>query len=208
MGASKEKAKEVKLKIETLYLELFYVKLEWELMQNIDKTYYKNDYNNYKTVMFAMKDSLWYSIMMRLSKILDSRDKKSLSSVLNCIKKDSLIKNMKLFEEKDLEFMITKLESLKSDFDEKGNLLNLFEENRDNYFAHIDEFKSPFEAQEKVFIGSNRINLLIDESSKILKELSKKFKININTEIDNKRVEILNMEYEDMYNRIKNSFKK
>ena len=211
MRATKPKLKEIKTKIEILYMELFYVKLEWKLMHNIDLTYSqkdKNHYNNYKIVMFSIKDSLWYSIIMRLSKILDTRDKKSLLSILICIKNDFLIKKMNLFRETDLEFMITNLNSYKSDFDEDGNYLDLFKECRDNYFAHIDEFKSPFEAQQKVLISNNRINLLIDECSKILEELNDKFKMGISSERDNKVIEILELEYKNMYNKIESSFNK
>ena len=86
------------------------------------------------------------------------------------------------------------------------DLLDLFEESRDNYFAHLGNFKSTTEAQQKVMIGNNRINLLIEECSKILSELIDKFEMDISIERDDKNIGILEAEYKELYNRIENSY--
>ena len=132
-------------------------------------------------MVFSVKDSLWYSIVMRLAKILDERDKKSIFGVLNSVIKNKERIKFKNLNQKEIDYIIAKLCSMKKDINEEGKSIDIFKEIRDNYFAHLDRIVSPFDAQEKAFLGKKRIDNIIEECSSTIKKLCNEFCIDIIT---------------------------
>ena len=114
----------LKEKIENLYLELSYVRLEWELMKEIDKKTNCSDEKIIKKneeLILTLKDSLWYAIIMRLAKICeDDTQVNSIYKIFNCCSTNPIVVRKKIISEKELLEKIEKLEKRVEELENKN----------------------------------------------------------------------------------------
>ena len=173
--------KKIKEQIETIYKELAYIKLEFNLMENIVDSLIKNEKEMKKIeiISFLMVDSLWYTIIMRISKVWDNHSGTgSLLKILNKIETLSEMEDLrnKISIQTICQFKCD-IKNLMEDIDEKGKINNLFIESRHKYFAHLGSLNSPKEAQETYLIGRKRIKALVELLFKVVERLCRELNI-------------------------------
>ena len=150
--------------LKTIYKEIIYVKLDFLLLDKLDKS---RDTNNYllekiDTIHFAIIDSLWYTIIMRLAKLWDT-DKKShsLRKIINKISSAPEMKDLRKKNNlKNVNEIVKNIDKAYNDFNEEGEY-NFIKESRNNYYGHLGEFNSSKEAQNKYKITRNKIENII-----------------------------------------------
>lgn len=190
----------IKEQIETIYKELLYIKLEFSFLKEIDNSLVedKNSLRSVEIMSFLVIDSLWYAIIMRISKIWDNHHGSgSLFKILNKIES---VPEMKKLRDK---ITIRKISNIKKDIeyimedvDIYGETNNLFVESRNDYFAHLGASNSPKDTQQKYLIGKNRLDKLIDTLFKTVEELCRKLNIKIAKKDFEHKLDILsNLEY-------------
>ena len=171
----------LKEKIENLYLELSYVRLEWELMKEIDKKTNCSDEKIIKKneeLILTLKDSLWYAIIMRLAKICeDDTQVNSIYKIFNCCSTNPIVVRKKIISEKELLEM--KIKVISAITDESENNINLIKGWRDKYLAHYSKLVTPKETQEVCLMTEKRLDYIIVTLLDVLKKLIEKFNINI-----------------------------
>ena len=159
-------------KIENLYLELSYVRLEWELMKEIDKKTNCSDEKIIKKneeLILTLKDSLWYAIIMRLAKICeDDTQVNSIYKIFNCCSTNPIVVRKKIISEKELLEM--KIKVISAITDESENNINL---------THYSKLVTPKETQEVFLMTEKRLDYIIVTLLDVLKKLIEKFNINI-----------------------------
>ena len=171
----------LKEKIENLYLELSYVRLELELMKEIDKKTNCSDEKIIKKneeLILTLKDSLWYAIIMRLAKICeDDTQVNSIYKIFNCCSTNPIVVRKKIISEKELLEM--KIKVISAITDESENNINLIKGWRDKYLAHYSKLVTPKETQEVFLMTEKRLDYIIVTLLDVLKKLIEKFNINI-----------------------------
>ena len=186
--------------IETIYKELLYIDLEFTLLKEIDNSLIedKNSLRSIEIMSFIVIDSLWYAIIMRISKIWDKHtDSKSLLKILNKIESVPEMKELRdKISLKRICDIKEKVNSIMEDIDINGEISNLFIKSRHNYFAHLGDFNSPQQAQNKYLIGRNRLDKIIDILLEIVEELCYKLNVKIAKNDFEHKLDILsNLEY-------------
>ena len=163
----------LKEKIENLYLELSYVRLEWELMKEIDKKTNCSDEKIIKKneeLILTLKDSLWYAIIMRLAKICeDDTQVNSIYKIFNCCSTNPIVVRKKIISEKEL---LEKIEAI--NYDDKLTEINEnILKSQEEYTKMIEEINNKNKPEEKPS------NIISFESLKKKRKANKKvFSIN------------------------------
>ena len=195
----------LKEKIENLYMELSYVRLEWELMKEIDKKINKSNeklINKNEELILSLKDSLWYAIIMRLAKICeDDIQVNSMYKIFNCCSTNPIVVRKKIISEREILEM--KIKVISAITDESGENINLIKGWRDKYLAHYSKLVSPKETQEVFLITEKRLDYIISTLLEILKELINKFNIEIDDIYIQTKAYALKNEFNIIYNLLK-----
>lgn len=186
---------DIKRQLETIYLELLYIKLEWEFMKEIDETLIKNElsFEAIKIIVFCIIDSLWYAIVMRIAKICDNTKRtKSLKKLLDKLETDPNLQDIRN------KITFEKLSKIKYDIESAIKNINISDDNvnsiigsRHEYFAHLGALKSPAEAQNKYFIGRKKLNNLVEVLSEKVEELCKELNVDIAQDDERNKINIL-----------------
>ena len=191
---------EIKIGVETIYLELLYIKFEWTLMKKMDESLIKDEasFNKIKTISFFMIDSLWYAIIMRIAKIWDNT--KKTGSLLKILNKIETCPDMKDLREKisiqEISKIKTNINNVMEDINTEGEINNLFIESRHKYFAHLCNLNSPKEVQKLYLIGKNRVDSVVTILFEVVERLCKELHIVIAKEDFKHKLNILsNVEY-------------
>ena len=190
----------IKEQIETIYKELLYIKLESNFMKEIDNSLIedKNSLRSVEIMSFLVIDSLWYAIIMRISKIWDNHH--GSGSLFKLLKKIESVPEMKELRDKitikKISDMKKDIEYIMEDVNIYGETNNLFIESRNDYFAHLGDSNSPQDTQQKYLIGRNRLDRLIGTLFEIVEELCDKLNVKIAKKDFEHKLEILsNLEY-------------
>lgn len=155
-------------------------------------------------LILSLKDSLWYSIIMRIAKICeDDTQVNSIYKIFNCCSTNPIVARKKIISEKEISDM--KLKIFSAIIDENGENINLIKGWRDKYLAHYSKLESPKVTQEEFLITKKRLDYVIDALLNILKELIKKFKIEIDDIYIQTRIHALKNEFNNIYNLLESS---
>ena len=191
---------EIKIGVETIYLELLYIKFEWTLMKKMDESLIKDEasFNKIKTISFFFFFSLWYAIIMRIAKIWDNT--KKTGSLLKILNKIETCPDMKDLREKisiqEISKIKTNINNVMEDINTEGEINNLFIESRHKYFAHLGNLNSPKEVQKLYLIGKNRVDSVVTILFEVVERLCKELHIVIAKEDFKHKLNILsNVEY-------------
>ena len=180
--------------MEILYLELQYVKLENVLMKNIDESINNGEIyiEKYKTIIFCIKDSLWYSIITRMAKICEeSKDSNNIFKILNSLKSNPEIANSKNFNLEEIKKIINNIKKA-INYDEKNKDKMEIKIWRDKYLVHLDKCaESPTQMQDLALITRSKLEHIIDVLSKSFQFIFNKLKIQISEDDINFKLKIL-----------------
>ena len=139
-------------KIKNLYLELCYVRIEWSLFKEINsKDDVEHIYVQNEEMFLSMKDSLLYSIIMRVAKICENdTEVNSIYKVFNCCSSSSIFS--KIISKSEIDLLKNNLEE-KIIIEKEGKKINLIKKWRDKYFAHYSKLISTLELQKEFAIS-------------------------------------------------------
>lgn len=197
----------LKEKIVNLYLELSYVRIEWELMKKIDDTINNTDekiISKNEELIFALKDSIWYSIIMRIAKICENDTQvNSIYKIFNCCLSNPEVARKNIISEDELSKMRKNVEV--AIYDESGENINLIKGWRDKYLAHYSKLENPQITQEEYLITRNKLNHIIETLKKILLKIIDKFNIEIDDVYVRAKIEALKNEFNIIYKLIETS---
>lgn len=140
---------------------------------------------NNKELIFLLKDSLWYAIIMRIAKICDEDENaNNIKKIIDCCKSNKIIAEQIKLTHKELDKLYKNLSVAITD--ESGNAINLIKCWRDKYAAHYSKLTDPLDTQKKYLITDKKMEKIISTLTNILIVLCKEFDI----EIDESRVSI------------------
>ena len=140
---------------------------------------------NNKGLIFLLKDSLWYAIIMRIAKICDEdKEANNIKKIIDCCKSDKIITEQKKITHEELDKLYKSLKVAITD--ESRNAINLIKCWRDEYAAHYSKLTNPLDTQKKYLITDKKMEKIINILTNTLKILCEKF----NIEIDATRVSI------------------
>lgn len=191
----------LKEKIRNLYLELGYVRYEWNLLRELDdkiKNDFEDELPSNRELILSIKDSLWYAIIMRIARICeDDKQVNSIYKVFNCCTSSSYISKQKIIDSKDIEKMKEKLEiAITSEDGKETNLIKCW---RDKYLAHYSKLVDPLSVQEEFLLTNKKLDSIIETILEILMTLNEKFNIGINDIYATKQIEILKKQFDYIY---------
>lgn len=185
-------------KIKNLYLELCYVRIEWSLFKEINsKDDVEHIYVQNEEMFLSMKDSLLYSIIMRVAKICENdTEVNSIYKVFNCCSSSSIFS--KIISKSEIDLLKNNLEE-KIIIEKEGKKINLIKKWRDKYFAHYSKLISTFELQKEFAISNKTMDDIIDCLYDIIETFNKKFEISINDSQTEKSLELVKKQFNFFY---------
>lgn len=155
-------------------------------------------------LILSLKDSLWYSIIMRIAKICeDDTQVNSIYKIFNCCSTNPIVARKKIISENEISDMKLKISSAIKD--ESGENINLIKGWRDKYLAHYSKLENPKVTQEEFLITKKKLDYIVEVLLNILKELIEKFKIGIDDIYIKTKIHALKNEFNNIYNLLESS---
>ena len=188
----------LKEKIKNLYLELAYVRFEWNLLKELDKKLGGDAKETGQELVLSLKDALWYAVIMRIAKICEKdTEVNSIYKILNYCKDNPTIAKKKIFTIQEIEDI--KKQIVIAITDESGENINLIKSWRDKYLAHYSKLVTPECTQKEFLITNKKLDHIIDVLLTIIMDFNRRFNININDIYVEKRVELLKKQFDNIY---------
>ena len=116
---------------------------------------------NNKGLIFLLKDSIWYAIIMRIAKICDEdKEANNIKKIVDYCKSNNKITEQKRITHEELDKLYKNLKVAITD--ESGKAINLIKCWRDKYAAHYSKLTNPLDTQKKYLITDKKMEKIIN----------------------------------------------